>query len=314
MFPLTSVFCPIDFSDHSRRVLGWAAALAVRDGARLTVASFLEPLLSDAAATIDALEGLQRDTERQIHEWVETSVPAGTTWRQRPVAIARRGNPDEEIVRAAKETSADLIVMGTHGLTGVRKLVLGSTTASVLGHTGIPVLAVPFGAPDLLAGGGALSIDRVLVATDLGETSLDYVNAGADVARSFHAGLTLVHVIDGHAGAGHGGQPASTEDRVRTVRSTQQLDEQADRVSALGPIERLRRFGAPADEIAVAAVELRASVIVMGLVAGHGLVARRPGTVAYRVACLSSVPVLVIPPSAQGARSSASTDRIETNR
>jgi nucleotide-binding universal stress UspA family protein len=56
------------------------------------------------------------------------------------------GRPAREIVKAARQRRADLIVMGSHGLTGVRKLMLGSVTEEVLKTAAIPVLVVPPGA------------------------------------------------------------------------------------------------------------------------------------------------------------------------
>jgi nucleotide-binding universal stress UspA family protein len=298
MFPLKCVLCPIDFSDHSRRVLAWSAALAARDGAQLVVASFLEPLLSDAAATIDVLDELQRDTRAQIVSWIDGVAPRGTAWTRQPIVIARRGSPDEEILRVAEEHQADLIVMGTHGLTGVRKLVLGSTTARVLRHTDRPVLAVPFGAHGL-AEGAEPTIERVLVATDLTDSAPRYAAAAIDLARSFHASVTLVHVLEGESSWG-GGKDTTVHHRVRAIRAAQQLEELADRLTPLWTVETIRRCGSAADEIAVAAVERRASIIVMGLLSRHGAIPRRPGTVAYRVMCLSAVPVLVLPPAPAG--------------
>ena len=59
------------------------------------------------------------------------------------ICTTAMGRPAREIVKAARAENADLIVMGTHGLTGVRRLMLGSVTEEVLRTVTVPVLAVP---------------------------------------------------------------------------------------------------------------------------------------------------------------------------
>lgn len=300
MFPLQCVLCPVDFSDHSRRVLSWAVALAARDRAQLVVASVLEPLLSDAAASLDTLEELQRDAIRRMDEWIDEVIPSTTTPERRPIVVARRGEPDETICEIATQYRANLIVLGTHGLTGLRKLVLGSVTSGVLRRTDTPVLAVPYGAPELLvrghAGAPVISIDEVLVATDLGPQAMAAAEVGANLAKSFDAKLTLLHVVEG-VDPEHAPTAPHVHDNLRSIRAARQLEELADRLASIYRADTRRRFGVPAEQIALAAVEMRASIVVMGLLSAYTLSPRRPGSVAYRVMCLAGVPVLVVPPT-----------------
>jgi nucleotide-binding universal stress UspA family protein len=97
------------------------------------------------------------------------------------------GYPVEKVIKEyAKKSKADLIVMGTHGASGLKKVLLGSNAASVIGEVKIPVLAIP-------PGSRYEGIRRILYATDM--THLDTeVKKVADFARRFNALVTVVYV------------------------------------------------------------------------------------------------------------------------
>jgi nucleotide-binding universal stress UspA family protein len=129
---------PTDFSEHSRAALQLAAALARDHGARLLLlhvaelpaATYGEALLVlDRAAYADELQGkLER---------VVVAAPPGCV--ERRVVV---GDAVSEIVSVAQETPCDLIVMGTHGRTGLRRALLGSVAEQVMRKAPCPVLTV----------------------------------------------------------------------------------------------------------------------------------------------------------------------------
>ena len=143
MIALRSLLCPVDFSEQSRHALRWAKALARRTKGRLTVLSAVDPLLAEAARLRFGLDLVHAETEPALRQF------AAETWSDE-IADAtnvnfdvRVGNPADVILETAARERTDLIVMGTHGLGGVRKWLLGSTTERVLRRTHTPVLAVP---------------------------------------------------------------------------------------------------------------------------------------------------------------------------
>ena len=143
MVVLRSLLCPVDFSEQSRHALRWAKALARRTKGRLTVLSAVDPLLADAARLRFGLDLVHAETAPALRQF------AAETWSD-DIAHAtdanfdvRVGNPADVILETAARERTDLIVMGTHGLGGVRKWLLGSTTERVLRRTHTPVLAVP---------------------------------------------------------------------------------------------------------------------------------------------------------------------------
>jgi len=139
----SSVLCPIDFSEPSRQALRTAAAVAARDGAALSVLYVNDPLLTAALAAALHDRQLASRRARELRAFVAATLSGGPKPRSRVKTLVTTGSPAEEIVKAAADGDADLIVMGTHGLSWADRLILGSTTQRVLENTRVPVLAVP---------------------------------------------------------------------------------------------------------------------------------------------------------------------------
>jgi nucleotide-binding universal stress UspA family protein len=140
---LRHILCPVDFSTGSRLALDTAVELAVEAGARLTVAHVHEMpsiLHSEAAVAMPALaEKLQAEAGRELEKArgeaqrlgapeVETALVPGVAW--------------DQIVKLARARDCDLVVMGTHGRTGLEHALLGSVAERVARHAHCPVLVV----------------------------------------------------------------------------------------------------------------------------------------------------------------------------
>lgn len=142
---LRRVLYATDFSPASRPALALAMRLARHDGARLLVVHVLTPPSPFAAnggpAPSSYLELLHRTRRAARHElaaWLARVRGAGLRAQARRV----EGNPSEQIVRLAGRWHADLIVIGTHGRTGVRRFMMGSVAERVVQRSPRPVLTV----------------------------------------------------------------------------------------------------------------------------------------------------------------------------
>jgi len=138
-----TILCPVDFSAHSRRALRYGSQLAARSRGGLTVLFVEDPLLF--AATAGGREGA---ATRQLRARLETFVrnaigPRGMTSHPRVTLEIAVGNAAREIQDASRRLRCNVIVMGSHGLTGATRLLLGSTTEQVLRRAPVPVLAIP---------------------------------------------------------------------------------------------------------------------------------------------------------------------------
>lgn len=135
-----SILCPVDFSPNAKQALRYAASLGRRLNVHVHVLFVDDELLTEAARTIGDTRRAER-LQRDLRRFVARAVPG----RQRPSIGCHVdvGTPGRRIVAAAAALRSELIVMGTQGVGGVRKWLLGSTTYDVLKRSRVPVLAIP---------------------------------------------------------------------------------------------------------------------------------------------------------------------------
>jgi nucleotide-binding universal stress UspA family protein len=291
-----SVVCPVDFSEASRGALCYAAAIADHFGARLTIVGVDDPLLSEVAAATGRVPSLAEESEYELHRFCgETLARVGHGARTVDYRVAS-GKPATEILRVAREAGAELIVMGSHGRSGVRKMFFGSTTERVLRETFIPVLVTPDDRERVVSLSAiAAHVHRIVAPVDLTEHSPHQVTVAAGVAAALSVPLILVHVIE----------PAFIPYSVRLLmpgadaerRSAveEQLSALAESAAHGAVTESVVLTGEPSEEIVKLADVRDAHLIVMGL-HSSGLLGPRMGSVTYRVLCLAHTLVLSLPP------------------
>ena len=127
---------PTDFSTSSDAGLAQATSLARDTGARLLILHVEEPPAAYGGG--EMYYGVLEPDNSEINRMLQAVVPADPSvpYEHRMVM----GDPATEIVRLADEEKADLIVMGTHGRSGLRRLLMGSVAESVVRHANCPVL------------------------------------------------------------------------------------------------------------------------------------------------------------------------------
>lgn len=146
MIKITRILCPVDFSEHSQAALAHAAELARRYGASLQLLHVVEPILYPVAyglppvAPVD-YEQVARDAAARTLAGYAAKL-TGTEVRQR----IESGTASQRICDVAKEQGVDLIVLATHGYTGLKHVLLGSTAERVVRHAPCAVLVVKGGA------------------------------------------------------------------------------------------------------------------------------------------------------------------------
>ena len=133
---------PTDFSARSKEAVRYASALAADYGARLCLVFVYEPLMIveglEAYAVVRSNEQMLKRVREQLGTFARDEIDEAI-----PVqSEVRIGKPHREIVAAAKEEGADLIVIATHGYTGLKHAFIGSTAERVVRHASCPVLVV----------------------------------------------------------------------------------------------------------------------------------------------------------------------------
>lgn len=155
MLHVRRIVAPVDFSDHSRRALDHAIELGRQFGAEVELLHVLEDpsLPSFYAIGAQALYGKQPDLETAAREALEKEVAD----RREEVPVQTYLVHDDAargIVDFAEEREADLIVIASHGLTGLQHLVMGSVAERVVRRSQCPVLVVKAFGRSLIDGKG----------------------------------------------------------------------------------------------------------------------------------------------------------------
>ncbi|MGE3179487.1 MAG: universal stress protein [Vicinamibacterales bacterium] len=293
--PFGSILCPVDFSKHSRTALRYAGAVAARSGGTLTVLFVNDPLLVSAAAAAYDEKALVARSGRELERWVRSIL--GDRGRDRVTCVSAVGEPARQIERHVRSLGADLIVLGSEGLGGARRLFFGSTTARVLAKTGVPVLAVPPAdrAPASKVAGWPAG--RMLAAVDLDRRASHDVSAAVDVARWFGLPLSLVHVVEPAAVPAWLSLRPAGHDRARVTRARRRLETLAAGCGDAGApaIDTHVLAGRPSEQVAGLAADLKAAVLVLTLKGDDRLFGDRQGSTTYHVVQEAGTPVLALP-------------------
>ena len=296
-----SILSPVDFSEQSRHALRWAAAFAARFDGRLTVVSVVDPLLAEAARARLGRD-LKLETEPALREFVAATWTSTTPAPAQIVFRTVIGDAAGAILETAATESVDLIVMGTQGLGGLRKWLLGSTTERVLRRTRVPVLAVPDADESVTTEAG--SVSHILAATDFTGPSVAAAKVAGQLARAFSARLTLMHVVEPVAVLPQWLHLAEESDETRLASARAKLRAMAEQIRGAQECDEVVAVGRPEDLISSTAIARGVDLVVMGLAGEHGVLAPRPGSIAYRVLSSTVVPVLVVPTMAAARTSS----------
>jgi nucleotide-binding universal stress UspA family protein len=145
MIDLHRILVPTDFSKHSENALAYAAAFADKFDAELyllhvvqDLALFVPEAVTNAPPLIPPLDQLTA----AVHEAMDRLIDSHQLRRFTVHSEVREGSPFYEITRFAKELDIDLIIMGTHGRTGLVHVLLGSVAEKVVRKAPCPVLTV----------------------------------------------------------------------------------------------------------------------------------------------------------------------------
>jgi nucleotide-binding universal stress UspA family protein len=147
MLPVKNILCPTDFSDPSYEALKAADELAAHFGATLHIINVV-PLVPIVEAPIGVesasfnvasyQQELEGQAQKSLKNMAEQKITGGVT----AVTEVLIGNAAGEVIRYAGEKGVDLIVIATHGLSGWRRFISGSTTEQIVRQASCPVLTI----------------------------------------------------------------------------------------------------------------------------------------------------------------------------
>jgi len=302
------ILVPVDYSDCSREALRAAATLARQLGATLDVVHVWDrPQYVSEELTIrqgnqrrSIADMIRENAEKDMETFVAAAeVPAG-------IAITRRlmsGQPVATILGVLGQGNHELVVLGTHGRTGLSHVMLGSFAEKLVRLSPVPALTVPQMARARPSAG---AIGRILVATDFSEPSRAALDHAANLAKNLEASLDLLHVWEAPTfvlpGAGMTSVHVSTGSGEQTIEevmrrsATEAMDAFVAEARARGVAVRSQKTeqGHPAHTIVEAAKSGEYDLIVIGTHGRTGLPRVLLGSVAENVVRHAHCPVLSV--------------------
>jgi len=283
---IRSIFHPTDFSDCARRALTVAVYLAVSRRATLHV--FHAAVLHEDDPALEMPEMTTCVDQAHVHAeaWLD-HAPGGRLDIR--TEIGRGIDAHAAIMDAAERHRADLVVMGTHGRAGVRKLLMGSQTDKMLRHAACHVLTTR--AEAKLPGPGQ-RFRRILVPVDFSAHSKRALEVARELAAEDGSRITLAHVVSTVVPTHYAASldtsfeldPRPLDAAGRTLRNW----------AAGADVDTVLAEGLASIEIQRLARETEADLVVMGTRGLTGLEHVLVGSVTERVCRTVDVPVLVV--------------------
>lgn len=289
-----TILLPTDGSDGADRAADWAYALARTTGATVHVLSVVDTRSYSAGlAEVDPqASGQQRRLEERARGIAEATVDEHAGAGVESVTAVEYGIPDATVTDYAADQGADLIVMGTHGWTGLNRLLIGSTTERVVRSAEAPVLTVksrdiPFDD----------DVERILLPMDRERGAEPAIAHALDLAAAYDATVHVLSVVEAGAlvsGATGGGPLHDVLDAVEG-NAQSVVDDVVRRATTAGvDTETTVTAGEPKGVIHDYVDEHGIDLVVMGTHGRTGLSRYLLGSVAERTVRTAEVPVLTV--------------------
>jgi nucleotide-binding universal stress UspA family protein len=292
-----TVLIAADFSEGSIAAFATACSLAREGETRMTVLNVMGP-----GPVADERHEATLDRVRAAYA-PDRSLTV--------VYLVRAGDPAATVLAAAAELGCDLIVMGTHGRTGLGRLLTGSVAETVLRQARCPVLVLhssesPGATPGTLAHAGepgptagkgraVRHVGTVGHPTDFSECSGVALRVARALARDHGARLVLLHVVT-QIDVPHLDEPATVEDPETCRETLDGLCQLLEGADLKYPVTARLRLGEPPAEVLRTADETGCDLLVMGTHGRTGLGRLLMGSVAEEVLRHARCPVLMIKP------------------
>ena len=295
---LQRVLATTDFSDESQSGVRYAVAFAHKLGATVALLHVIEPPSRMAGMEAVPLTRDQSEWAALAGVQLKKLAQRESTKDLRLTTRLRTGKPFHEICADAAQCAADLIVISTHGYTGVQRVLLGSTAERVVRHAPCPVLTVrPPLTPARNRKTPRFRLRRILVPIDFSKLSQAAVPWATSLAAQFDAEIVLFHVVEKFPIDYLLGGELLNHTMVPLMKQSEDdLEGMATGLSKStgSNLSAVVREGKPFEEICRAAETLRVDLIVLTTHGYTGLKHVWLGSTAERVVRHAPCPVLVV--------------------
>jgi nucleotide-binding universal stress UspA family protein len=283
---LKKIMVATDFSPASDRALDYAVSLARRFGSEIYLTHII-PFAGHAVMEPDLGAPSGKELRWIAEENIRKIENTGRLFGVPHDVVIEEGSVWPALEEQIQSRNIELLVLGTHGMGAVGKLLTGSTAEEVFRKARIPVLTVgPAAKEEPLF---EAEFRSILFATDFGTSAENAAAFAFALAQEHRAKLTLLHVFpEVRESVG----PDAVRDRdLITHQMKELLPSDTDVVCK---VDYHVSYGHPAEEILRLSQALTADLIVMGAKRREGLAGHVPHTKAYRVVCGAKCPVLTI--------------------
>ncbi len=282
---------PLDGSQPAERALDYAKRLAVGSGGRIIIIAAIHghaPRGTDAAqAQVEDI----RNAELTLSEHVAGLKQEGIRADQHVYC----GQPGHVILKAIHDLGADIVVMSTHGHSGLRRVVYGTVADQVLRHSTVPVLLVPLNCEQSWISGSC----QIVLPLDGSELAEEAVQPAARLAASLGAGITLLEVVQPTPVANPDDAALAFDADIAMSKARGYLTTVEGRPEVASVCtEKLALVGQPAATICAEAEREHAAAIVMATHGMGGVAHLVLGSVATSVLQTCRRPLLLICPKA----------------
>src|SRR5579863_7553842 len=295
-----NVLFATDFSETSEAALPYAAAICRHFGSTLHlvhVVSEASLLLMTGGVDYVSMGTIYEDAHTEAKEKLDEIAGRIEGIPQR--SYVRHGQVWRSLNGIIEDNQVDMIVLGTHGRTGLGKLLLGSVAEDILRHAPCPVLTVgpkvsgraklpafPKRGHDVAP--LELELAQIVFATDFAPGAAGMAQRAVKLAEEFRARLTLVHVIEDYTQLGS--RPGPIEEGTGRLQALIPAD-----AALQYPAETVMEFGSAAERIVKIAAEREADMIILGARSARDIGSTHlPWSSAHHVIAQAHCPVLTI--------------------
>jgi len=295
-----NVLFATDFSETSEAALPYAAAICRHFGSTLHlvhVVSEASLLLMTGGVDYVSMGTIYEDAHTEAKEKLDEIAGRLEGIPQR--SYVRHGQVWRNLNSIIEDNHVDMIVLGTHGRTGLGKLLLGSVAEDILRHAPCPVLTVgpkvsgraklpafPKRGHDVAP--LELELAQIVFATDFAPGAAGMAQRAVKLAEEFRARLTLVHVIEDYTQLGS--RPGPIEEGTSRLQALIPAD-----AALQYPAETVLEFGSAAERIVKIAAEREADMIILGARSARDIGSTHlPWSSAHHVIAQAHCPVLTI--------------------
>lgn len=295
---IQEILVTTDFSGQALPAVRYALTLAGKVGAMVTLLHVVETASWVSGMEVVVLARTDAEVASLARIQLEALANREAKSSGAVTTVVRSGKPFHEIVVAAGEREVDLIVITTHGHTGLKRAWIGSTAERVVRHAPCPVLTVPTrGFTKRPGAASRFRLKKILVPIDFSSLSKDALPYATLLAQQFGAELILLHVVERFPIDSILGRGLMNEVTVPLMKQAEvTLEQMATELAQATGVKTaaIVRDGAPFENICLAAKSLSADLIVLTTHGYTGLKHVWLGSTAERVVRQAPCPVLVV--------------------